>query len=261
LGGWSGIVSSSICLLAVVLSIISQTRYYLASRRYKARFAGSRRGRNALAGDVYSSDGKRAATAAACLFCIALPFVIFQSSKLPAEPIFGLEAYLPSSKANGIGVDLLNHKITLDPRGESDISPALTPSMTSNLLSSPGSDIGTDADDFDLVPGRNPDFFCSANDLVALFSENETVASARLKGKSVLVSGRVDSTGRDQFGDLYLIFKNTDDWELTSVQCFFDEKYDQALKRLNSGDRRISVQGTVTGKHGNIILQDCRLID
>lgn len=98
-----------------------------------------------------------------------------------------------------------------------------------------------------------------AIDSKALFSEyksNEVRADEKYKGRILIVSGYIDSIGKDILDDMYITLKTEE--VIFSTQCFFDKRHASALAKLNKGDF-VKVRGLCKGKLGNVLVKDCIL--
>lgn len=96
---------------------------------------------------------------------------------------------------------------------------------------------------------------------VALSKEylaNEVAADQKYKGKVIEVSGTIGNIATDILNTPYITLEGDPKSILADIQCVFDGKYQDALAKL-SKKQQLSVIGKVSGKMGNILLNDCRL--
>lgn len=96
----------------------------------------------------------------------------------------------------------------------------------------------------------------SAQRLFSDYESNEVNADSKYKGKNLEVSGTIKSIGKDILDDPYITLKSGGDFEIFSVQCFFDDESE--LASLKKG-QRVTVIGTCDGKFGNVTLKNCQL--
>ncbi|WP_173238708.1 OB-fold protein [Legionella antarctica] len=64
----------------------------------------------------------------------------------------------------------------------------------------------------------------------------------------------IDSVGKDLLGTAYVTLKTPN--TLFTIQCMFNKSSEGQLGSLQKG-QQISVVGKVSGKLGNVILNDC----
>jgi hypothetical protein len=94
----------------------------------------------------------------------------------------------------------------------------------------------------------------SASALFNAYESNEIAADETYKGKIILVTGTIDSVGKDITDSMYVSLKTSN--SIFGIQCFFDDANKGALSRLNKG-QTVTIRGRCDGKFGNILLKDC----
>ena len=93
--------------------------------------------------------------------------------------------------------------------------------------------------------------------LMSFYSKNEVKADQVLKGQRITVSGKVDKIGKDILNAPYVTLKTND--LIASVQVMFPRSDESAIADLVPG-HPIVLEGKVSGKMMNVILQDGRVI-
>lgn len=95
----------------------------------------------------------------------------------------------------------------------------------------------------------------TAETLMRDYQANEVAADSKYKGQIVEVSGIVDTIGKDILDNPYVSFKTNE--VIFTIQCMFDKSQAEQLAGLSKG-QKLTVQGKVSGKLGNIILRECK---
>lgn len=95
--------------------------------------------------------------------------------------------------------------------------------------------------------------------LVADYKANEVAADAKYKNNLVEVSGIVKNIGKDIVDNPYITLSDGEQYSITSVQCMFSKSDEVDLAKVSQGER-ITLQGEVSGKLGNVLLNDCSII-
>ncbi|MEJ1396380.1 MAG: hypothetical protein RPU52_02465 [Candidatus Sedimenticola sp. (ex Thyasira tokunagai)] len=108
-----------------------------------------------------------------------------------------------------------------------------------------------------ITPIRVKPIVTDPSRLYSEYERNEVAADLRYKGKLVALKGKVRSIGKDIFDDIYVTLETTN--KIMSIQCFFHDRDAETIADLNKGDY-IHMEGTVTGKMGNVILKKCNLV-
>lgn len=98
----------------------------------------------------------------------------------------------------------------------------------------------------------------TAAQMYADYKENEIAGDAKYKGKLIEVTGTVTSISKDILNTPYIALK-TEEYGIFQVQCMFS-KSDEAQLAIIAKGSRITLRGTVTGKLGNIIVNDCSIV-
>lgn len=96
-----------------------------------------------------------------------------------------------------------------------------------------------------------------AKKLSADYEANEVSADQQYKGKIVEVSGTIKDIGKDILDNPYVSFENGN--SIFGVQCMFDKSDANALASLSKA-QKITLTGKVSGKLGNVILNDCKIV-
>lgn len=98
----------------------------------------------------------------------------------------------------------------------------------------------------------------NANVLLASYLENEVRADETFKGKWCVLTGKVDTIGKDILNNSYITFQH--EGQLRHVQCFFKSKSEkEKLSKLDKGDP-ITIAGKVSGLMGNVGVEDCQIL-
>lgn len=104
------------------------------------------------------------------------------------------------------------------------------------------------------APPAAPAESLSANALFAAYNSNEVAADAKYKGKGVIVSGRIQDIGKDIMDNAYVVVGGQG--FLDGVQCTFPSDQQSVVAALQKG-QAVVVTGSVTGKMGNVQVEDC----
>lgn len=94
----------------------------------------------------------------------------------------------------------------------------------------------------------------SASELASAYNANEVSADDKYKDKVLVVSGTVDSIGKDLTATAYVTLQASGDF--LGVQCMFDDQYKGELAKLHKG-QQVRLRGTCKGKALNVLLADC----
>jgi hypothetical protein len=106
------------------------------------------------------------------------------------------------------------------------------------------------------VQSQSPSYTLSADQLYYDYNSNEVSADTKYKGKVVVVSGAIQSIGKDILGSAYIIVGGKG--FLDGAQCTFTKAEEASVGRLAKG-QRVSVKGEVGGKMGHVQLSKCSL--
>jgi hypothetical protein len=105
----------------------------------------------------------------------------------------------------------------------------------------------------------SPAIEITATALVQAYQDNEVAADQRFKGTTLLVSGAVDSVGKDVWGAPYVSLRTDEEaLGLRSVQAMFSRSDEWRVASLSKG-QRVSIRGRCDGMLGNVLLQDSTL--
>jgi tRNA_anti-like len=115
--------------------------------------------------------------------------------------------------------------------------------------------INTDSDTKQ-VRSKTPDYGLSANELYNEYKANEVAADAKFKGKVVVVSGTIDSIGKDLMDQAYVVIGGKG--FLDGVQCTFTKGEESSVARLSKG-QHVTIKGEVAGKMGNVLVNKSSL--
>jgi hypothetical protein len=118
-----------------------------------------------------------------------------------------------------------------------------------------GGSADTDADTKS-VQSKIPSYTLSAENLYAEYKANEVAADMRYKGHVVVVSGRIDSIGKDIMDQAYVVIGG--EGYLDGVQCTFTGSENLSVAQLSKG-QLVTVKGEVSGKMGNVQVNNCKL--
>lgn len=101
------------------------------------------------------------------------------------------------------------------------------------------------------------EYTISANNLLANIEANQLKVDEALKGKKVAIKGKVTNIGKDVLGDPYITLG---DYNMSSVQCMFDESDIEELAKLSKG-QVVLVEGKYKSKTLlNVLVDKSKLI-
>lgn len=100
----------------------------------------------------------------------------------------------------------------------------------------------------------------TADELLAAYKENELAGDKQFKGKTLIVTGVLDSI-QSGFGDTpYLMLKAGDEYEFNMPQAHFDASETDSLVALKKGES-IQIQCVSDGEMmGSPMLKDCKVV-
>jgi len=128
---------------------------------------------------------------------------------------------------------------------------------SSSTTSSPSnSSSGSSSDSSSSDSSQPADISVSADQLSSAYNANEVSADDKYKDKKLVVTGTINSIGKDIADTSYITLQS--DGDLLGVQCMFDDQYKPQLAKLHKG-QRVRLQGTCKGKVLNVLLADCTL--
>ncbi|SUI90881.1 MULTISPECIES: zinc-ribbon domain-containing protein [Shewanella] len=93
-------------------------------------------------------------------------------------------------------------------------------------------------------------------EILSAYEGNEVRADNLYKGKTIRVTGIVDSIKKDIMDDLYMTLGTGSQFEIPQLQAFFDDSQNSRLSELNNG-ARVTVVCRVSGLMMNVIANDC----
>lgn len=99
----------------------------------------------------------------------------------------------------------------------------------------------------------------TATQLLNDYESNEVAADAKYKGKLVEVSGTIENIGKDILDNPYVALETNSGSSIFVVQCMFD-KSDQSQLATLTKNSRITLQGRVSGKLGNVVVRECAIV-
>lgn len=106
------------------------------------------------------------------------------------------------------------------------------------------------------VQSQAPSFTLSTNQLVDEYKANEVAADAKYKGNVVVVSGVIESIGKDILDQAYVVIGG--EGFLDGVQCTFSKGEEASVASLSKG-QNVNIKGKVNGKMGNVLLENSSL--
>ncbi len=95
--------------------------------------------------------------------------------------------------------------------------------------------------------------------IVADYKDNEVSADIAYKGKLIDVTGTVDTIGKDIIDTPYIALSDGNPYSFERVQCMFTKEQETELSTVSKG-QSITLQGRVSGKLGNVIVRECRIV-
>lgn len=110
----------------------------------------------------------------------------------------------------------------------------------------------------DAAPEPEEVISVSAIELYNQFENNAVAAKENYKGKTIQVTGTVDSIDEGFWGDLYITLK-ADEYGFSSVQCFFKKDQASTIASLSSG-QTVTVKGSDPSSSFNVTLQNCSIV-
>lgn len=99
----------------------------------------------------------------------------------------------------------------------------------------------------------------SAEQIVGDYKDNGVAADAKYKDKLVEISGVVDTIDKDILDTPYITLESYKYAIVDRVQCMFSRADEAQLAAVAKG-QNITLQGTVSGKLGNVVVKDCKII-
>ena len=100
-----------------------------------------------------------------------------------------------------------------------------------------------------------PDYVLSANTLFKEYDKNSVAADAKYEDKIVVVSGTIQSIGKDIMDTAYLVIGGSG--FLDGVQCMLPRGQEDLVARVSKG-QYVTLKGKVSGQiMGNVIVTNC----
>ena len=99
----------------------------------------------------------------------------------------------------------------------------------------------------------------TAKELLKEYDDNEVKADETYRDKLVTVTGIINDIGKDVLDDTYVAVGTGDDYEFTTVQCYFSDEGELAKVGDLEKGAEITVTGTCDGLSINVLLKDCVL--
>ena len=100
-----------------------------------------------------------------------------------------------------------------------------------------------------------PDYVLSANKLFKEYDKNSVAADAKYEDKIVVVSGTIQSIGKDIMDTAYLVIGGSG--FLDGVQCMLPRGQEGLVARVSKG-QYVTLKGKVSGQiMGNVIVNNC----
>lgn len=97
----------------------------------------------------------------------------------------------------------------------------------------------------------------SARNLIGDYKANEVSADASYKGRALVVTGLVDTIGKDILDTPYVTLNSGERISFPSIQCMAS-RGDTEFASLRKG-QEIRVVGICKGKFGNVLLESCSI--
>ena len=100
-----------------------------------------------------------------------------------------------------------------------------------------------------------PDYVLSANKLFKEYDKNSVAADAKYEDKIVVVSGTIQSIGKDITDTAYLVIGGSG--FLDGVQCTLPRGQEGLVARVSKG-QYVTLKGKVSGQiMGNVLVNNC----
>ena len=103
----------------------------------------------------------------------------------------------------------------------------------------------------------NVDFEITAKQLFNDYENNEVAADEKYKKKKLAVTGIIKQISKDAFNNPFVSLKVG---FLKSVSCYFDDKHNKLISKLQKG-QKITITGTCKGKSLGmlVVVKDCKV--
>jgi hypothetical protein len=114
------------------------------------------------------------------------------------------------------------------------------------------------------VESKEPVASVSAQELHKEYDTNEVAADEKYKNKVIIVSGVIDSIGKDIMDEPYVTLRTKNYggnvWA-ADVQCMFPEEYGEKLTSLRKGGN-IKIKGEVSGVSiTSVLIRKCSIVE
>ena len=109
------------------------------------------------------------------------------------------------------------------------------------------------------IAGKSPEVTVSAYEIYQAYEANEVAADLKYKEKIIQVSGVVESIGTDFMDTIYVSLSVGDEYEISSVQCFFADSHKADAASLSKG-QRVTIKGLGDGYLMNVLIRGCTLV-
>lgn len=103
----------------------------------------------------------------------------------------------------------------------------------------------------------DPEFFVTANELIAEFEQDETAANKKYLGKAVEVSGTIADVMEKQNSFVLLLGDST---SVSRVSCTLQGTQDSMAYGLRKGDK-LTLRGVCSGRLLDVVLTECDIVD
>lgn len=108
-------------------------------------------------------------------------------------------------------------------------------------------------------PAEEATIKVTASQLYDDYEANEVAADAKYKDKKVEISGTISGIGKDLMDTPYVALVVAPNNPVFSVQCMFRKGDEVQLTALTKGSDLV-LKGKVSGKLGNVLVNDCSLV-
>lgn len=95
--------------------------------------------------------------------------------------------------------------------------------------------------------------------MVKEYIANEVSADTKYKGKLVEISGTIKDIGKDIVDTPYIIIESNPSDYFTQIQCMFSKSDVETVGSLQK-NTAVVAQGEVSGKLGNVLIRECKII-
>ena len=110
------------------------------------------------------------------------------------------------------------------------------------------------------APAPTPAISVTAFKMASDYKDNQVAADAKYKDKLVEISGTVDTIGKDALDTPFIAFQTESQYDIINrIQCMFGKNDIAALSNVVKG-QKITLRGTDAGMLGNIIVNDCQIV-